>query len=75
MELVVSQDPNWETNPKLQACMARQDECSQAGSGASFSDDHCVAYFLCTSEVVAEVDACLAGACEQIASCLAAVLQ
>jgi len=75
MEVVVSQDPNWETEPRSQACMARHQECEGIGSGVSFSDDQCVAYFLCTAKVVAEVDACLGLACDQIAGCLDRTLQ
>jgi hypothetical protein len=75
LEVVTAQNPNPSQDPKLQACQARHDECANANGGVSFSDDQCVAYFLCTAQVTAAMDACLAGACETISACLDGVLQ
>lgn len=73
-EVAVAQDPNWQQSPKLQACIARHDECAAMSGGVAFLDDRCVAYLICTAETVAVVDACLAGACETIDVCLDGVL-
>jgi hypothetical protein len=75
LEVVVSQNPNWEAEPKSLACEARKTECDGTGSGVSFTDDQCVAYILCTETVTAQVDACLAGACDTISACLDSTLQ
>ena len=75
LEVVVAQDPNWETNPQHQACLDREQACDGTASADSFSDDMCVAYFLCTPAITAQVDACLSGACDTIGACLDTVLQ
>ena len=75
LEVVVAQDPNWETNPKHQACLARAQACGVGPSGDSISDDACVVYFLSTPAVGAQVDACLSEACATIGACLDTVLQ
>jgi hypothetical protein len=74
LEVVISQDPNWETQPRSLACAARKEACDATLGEFSFSDDQCVAYFLCTAAVTARVDGCLAGACDTIAACLDSVL-
>jgi hypothetical protein len=73
-QVVVAQDPSGLLGPKAEACLARLDTCAAAGSGRSLEESMCVAYFICTAETVAAVDACLAGACETVDACLQGVL-
>jgi hypothetical protein len=72
-QVAVAQDPSGLLGPKAEACIARLDACA-AASGGSLEEEMCVAYFLCTAETVAAVDACLAGACETVDACLQGVL-
>ena len=56
-----------------QACLSRHEACASDGT-SDFSDDRCVTRFMFTLAAIAEVDACLEQACEQIGGCIDAVM-
>jgi hypothetical protein len=72
-QAIVAQNPNWQQDPEYQACLAKRTECQASGTG-SFADDNCVAVFLATDSVRSAFNACIAGACSTIATCIATTL-
>lgn len=69
--LSISADPG--TNAGYQSCRARYESCAASAPG-SFSDDICSHRLLLTDATQAPLDACLAGACGQVADCIDALL-
>ncbi len=69
--LAVAADPT--ADSKYQSCRARYESCDSSDPG-SFSDDICSYRLILTDAAQAPIDACLAGACAQIADCIDTVL-
>jgi len=69
--LAVVADPT--ADSKYQSCRARYESCASSDPG-SFSDDICTQRLLLTDATQPALDACLAGACAQVADCIDAVL-
>jgi hypothetical protein len=66
-------NPNWTTDPELQACVQQAKTCNAGGAG--FSDDYCAGLIFLTADTANVVRQCLTLACGSVRACLLTIME